>query len=265
MKTWIIRGLTLLGTLAFGSTLHFFLEPIGYAWVVWTLGAIALCFFALEIGLQQYKRFGERASWERWRGALLDPPARKRALDELRRELARAKRLGPRLRVKQARLSVVRAELQLAEGMSRDAIATLAAIDVNQLEPLQAAAVRLARTQAYLHLGDIDGAAATLSPLAGERTGDAVIDASLKLAFGAVALEEGRTDDAGAAAREIVEIAEEHDELWDEAKALEAACLEQRDEPHRETLRAIRAPGRARLLALGSRRLREMLGELDAT
>ena len=37
----------------------------------------------------------------------------------------------------------------------------------------------------------------------------------------AVALEEGRVDEASAAAASIVEAAEPHDELWDEAKALE--------------------------------------------
>lgn len=264
MKVWIIRGLTLAGMLTFGYVLYHFLEPLGYAWVVWTLAGVAVAFFALEMGLQRRRRAGERSSWMRWKAAVIDPAARKSALVELRRELGRAHRLGPRLRVTQARLSVATAELQLANGNSTDAIATLAKIDVAKLEPLQGAAIRLARAQAYLHLGDVDGATATLGPIAGEKTGDVVLDAALTLAFGAIALEEGRIDDATDAAREIVEIAEEHDELWDEAKALEAASLEDRDEPHEESLRAIReTPGRARLRALGPRRLREMLEELD--
>ena len=246
VKTWIIRGVTLAGTLTFGYVLHYFLEPLGYAWVVWTLGGVALAFFALEMGLQRYRRASERAAWIRWRDALLDGGARRSALGELRRELARARRLGPRLRVKQARLSVVMAELQLAEGKSTDAIATLSKIDVGKLDPDQAAAIRLARAQAYLHLGDVDGAASTLSPLEGDTTGDAVLDASLELAFGALALEEGRVDDAAKAAAHVASIAEVHDELWDEAKALEAACLEERDEPYEEVLRANPRGARAR-------------------
>jgi len=263
VKTWIVRGLTLAGALALGAALHFLLAPLGYAWVVWGLGGLVAALFALEMSLRARRRGRERRSWRRWRATIFDAPARERALAEIRRELDRARRLGPRLRVSQARLSVLLAELLLAKGSSREAIRVLSKIDLSPLQPLQAAAIRLARTQAYLHLGDVDGAASALTPFDGVATGDAVIDASVRLARGAVALEEGRVEEAEDAAGAILELAEPHDELWDDAVALKAACLEERDEPHEVTLRTIEAAGRVRIGALGTRRLRELVAALD--
>ena len=262
MKTWIIRGITLLGALTFGWVLHMLLAPLGYAWVVWALGALAGAFFVVEIVLRWRKRAGERAAWDRYQRALLDPSLRRGVLQELRRELARARRLGPRLKVRQTRLSVALASLELADGKGDAAIATLSKIDVSKLEPLQGVVVRIARAQAYLHGRDIDGAAATLSPLAGTSSGDAALDASVKLAEGAVALEEGDRDTASAAASAVLAVAERDDELWDEAKALEAACLHAAGEPHESALREIGAEGRARLAAVGSARVRELLSDL---
>lgn len=264
MKTWIVRGATLLGALVFGWVLYVLLEPRGYAWVVWTLGCFVLGFFVTEMVLRTRKRSGERADWARWKAALLDPPARRRAIGELRRAQDRARRLGPRLAIRQARVAVALAELELADGKDDAAIRTLSKVDVSLLDPLQAVILRVARAQAYLHGGDVDGAASTLIPLEGETTGDAVLDASLALARGAVALEEGRLDEARAAAAAIVDAAEPHDELWDEAKALEAACLAASGAPHAASLEAIQEAGRRRLAALGSARVRaliEALGE----
>lgn len=264
MKTWIIRGITLLVGLTFGWVLYKLLAPLGYAWVVWTLAALSVGFFVLETVLRHRKRTAERTAWARWQNALLDPAARRKAILEVRRELARARRLGPRLRVRQARLSVALANLELGEGRSEDAIATLSKLDVSKLEPQQAVVVRIARAQAYLHGDDIDGAAATLSPLTDDTTGDAVLDASVTLARAAIAVEEGALDDASTAAARILGLAAKDDELWDEAKALEAVCLDARGEPHQAALREIAEPGRARLAALGSARLRGLLEPLDA-
>lgn len=259
MKIWIARAATLAALLFAGLALHVFLAPKGYAWVVWTLGTVVLAFFVLEIGLRMRKRATERSDWRRWKASLGDPRARRTALNELRREIGRARRLGPRLRVRHTRLAVVAAELQLAGGASDAAVVTLSKIDVSTLEPLQAVIVRIARAQAYLHGDDVDGAIATLSAL-DESSGDAVLDASATLVRGAVALEEGRLEEAEGAAREIVDAAEEHDELWDEAKALEAACAHACGESADVLVREIRAPGRERLSLIGSARIRRMLG-----
>ncbi|MEZ4339763.1 MAG: hypothetical protein R3B82_24345 [Sandaracinaceae bacterium] len=264
MKTWLIRGAVVLGLLVFGWVLRVLLEPLGYGWVVWVLAGLVGAFFATEMILRTRKRSGERADWARWKAALLDPPARRKAIAELRRESDRARRLGPRLAVRQTRLAVALAELWLADGKSDEATRTLARADASRLEPLQAAILRIARVQAYLHGGDVDGAAATLAPLEGDTLGDAVVDATLTLARGAVALEEGRLDEARAAAEAIVEAAEPHDELWDEAKALEAACRDAEGGDPNDALEAIRPPGRRRLAALGSARVRRLLEALDA-
>ena len=94
----------------------------------------------------------------------------------------------------------------------------------------------------------------------GETAGDAVLDASLLLARGAIALEANALDDALRAAEDVSAQAEAHDELWNEARALVAAVLEERDEMEEaaRVLGELRAEGRARLRVLGPPRLREM-------
>ncbi len=264
MKTWLIRGAVVLGLLISGWVLRVLLEPLGYGWVVWVLAGLVGGFFVLELTLRARKRGTERADWARWRAALLDPPARRRAIAELRREGDRARRLGARLIVRQTRLAVALAELQLADGKADEAVRTLSRVDASLLDPPQAALLRVARVQAYLHDGDVDGAAATLAPLEGDTLGDAVVDATLALARGAVALEEGRVAEARAAAEAIVEAAEAHDELWDEAKALEAACLDAEGGDAGPVILAIHEPGRARLAALGSARVRALIARHGA-
>ncbi|MBX3271827.1 MAG: hypothetical protein KF729_16285 [Sandaracinaceae bacterium] len=264
MKTWLIRAAVLAGTLVLGAALHAALAPRNLAWVVYALGGGVVALVALEVGLRLSRRRRERADWARWRAALLDPPARRRAIGELRRAADRAARLGPRLAVRQARLAVALGELQLAEGRAEDALRALARVDVSLLDPLQATIVRVARLQAYLHHDDLDGASSTLAPLDGAQDLDPVLDATLALARGAVALEQGRTDDALAAARAVASRAEPHDEIWDEARALEAASLEASGAPWRAVLASVEGSGRARLAALGSARVRRLCAELEA-
>ena len=259
MKVWTLRALWITSALALGWALHSFLEPRGAGSVVWILGGVVTLFLLVEFVLRTRKRRDERASWARHERALLDPAARRRSIQELRRELARARRLGPRLIVRQTRLSVALADLQLAEGDSDGAVQTLSRLDISRLDDLQATVVRLSRARAYLHGDDLDGAAATLSPITEEVISDPVLRASLTLARGQLALEEQRPDDACAAAQQIAQIAEPHDELWDEAKALEACCMHAEGKAFDQPLGQIRAAGRERLAALGSARLRALL------
>jgi len=259
VKTWLVRAAAVAGASIAAWVLHVLLAPLGYGWVVWVLAAVVGGFLTLELSLRWRKRAGERADWARWKAALHDPRARRRAIDELRRAGDRARRLGPRFAVRQARLAVARAELELADGQAERAIATLSKLDVSRLEPAQAVVVRLARAQAYLHDGDVDGAAATLSPFDGSPPSDPALAASVTIARGQVALEEGRADEAAEAAAQVVVVAEPHDELWDEAQALAGCCAAARGEDPAPILDAIRAPGRRRLAALGSARLRRLL------
>jgi hypothetical protein len=261
VKTFITRAVVLVGLLLFGWVLDHFLEPLGLRWVVWTLAGVVVAFFLLETGLRARKRARERADWRRWRAAMDDPNARRAAIRELRSRIDATRRLGRRFRVRHARLATTLAELHEADGDGEAAVKVLAKVPATELEPLQEAVVRHARAQAYLHAGDPEGAAATLKPLP-ESTGDAVLDASLTLVRGAVALEESRVDDALSAAREIAAKAEPHDELWDEATALEAACLhEQGDEDAaREALARLEEAGRRRLARVGSARVRDLIG-----
>ncbi|HJL15905.1 MAG TPA: hypothetical protein RMH99_09625 [Sandaracinaceae bacterium LLY-WYZ-13_1] len=260
MKVWITRAVVLLGLLAVGWVLDALLAPRGLRWIVWTLAAIVLGVFALELILRGRRRRRERADRARWRAAMEDPKARRAAIRELRARIDAARRLGPRLRVRHARLATTLAELHEAEGDGDAAVRVLARVPAEDLEPLQEAVIRLARAQAYLHGGDADGADATLGPLPGT-TGEPAVDASLRLARAAVALERGEPDAALAVARDVADRAAAHDALFDEAKALEAACRDARGEPTeaRAALDALDETGRRRLRRIGSARVRALL------
>ncbi|RZO52912.1 MAG: hypothetical protein EVA89_30170 [Sandaracinaceae bacterium] len=265
MKTWIVRALVVIGLLFFGWIGHFFLAPRGLAWIVWTVASVIGAFVALEVILRTRKRREERADWARFEAAVTDPGSRREVIRELVREIDRARRFGPRGRMPHARLAVRLAELHLANDDAEKALQALAKVPVTELEPLPAAVVRCARAQAYLHAGDADGAHAALSPLGAEldaaAIGDPVLDATLALARGGLALERGDPDAALQAARSVTALAEPHDELWDEARALEAAALDAQgaSDEAAETLGSIRATGRARLEAIGTARVRRLL------
>lgn len=260
MKIWITRAVVLAGLLLLGGVLDHFLAPRGLRWVLWLLAGILVAFFLLETALRVRKRRRERADARRWRAAMEDPSARRAAIRELRSRIDSTRRLGPRFRVRHARLATLLAELLEADGDGAAAVRVLAKVPASDLEPLQEAVVRQARAQAYLHLGDAEGAAATLKPLPAS-TGDAVLDASLALARASVALEAGRPEEARRTARAIAEEAAPHDELWDEALAIEAACLHEQGEAAAaaEVLARLEASARRRLARVGSARVRARL------
>ena len=262
MRTWIGRALVVIGLLFFGWIGHFFLAPRGLAWIVRTVASVIGAFVALEVILRTRKRRKERADWARFEAAVTDPGSRREVIRELVREIDRARRFGPRVRHAPAGAE---AELHLANDDAEKALQALAKVPVTELEPLPAAVVRCARAQAYLHAGDADGAHAALSPLGAEldaaAIGDPVLDATLALARGGLALERGDPDAALQAARSVTALAEPHDELWDEARALEAAALDAQgaSDEAAERLGSIRATGRARLEAIGTARVRRLL------
>ena len=263
-KTWVVRGVAGLGLVALGWFALQVLAPRGLAWIVWTVAALGAAFFLLELFVRARRRASEKAEWARWKQAVDDPKIRRTVISELERSFARARILGPRMRLTQARLATALAELHEADGKSEKAIQVLAKVPVEELEPLQAAVVRCARAQAYLHAGDVDGAAATIAPV-GDVTGDPVVDANLALVRGAIALEEGDRDGALSAARSVAAAAEPNDELWDDARGLEAACLADAGDAAgaRAALEAVEQAGRQRLGLLGSARLRALVSEHD--
>ena len=143
-----------------GWALHRLVEPLGLGWVVFALGGLVAFGFVAELVVRARRREREREGWKRARAAVLDAELRGPAIRALRSELARARRLGARTAVRQARLAIALAELQLADGSDRAATDTLSRVPIDALEDRQATAVRLARAQAYLHRGDHRGAGA---------------------------------------------------------------------------------------------------------
>lgn len=258
VRVWLIRTGIVLCLAVLGYALHALLAPRGLAWVVWALGGCALAFVVLELVLRARRRAGRAGDEERWRATIDDPRARRTAITEVRSRFERARRLGPRLRVEQARLATLLAELLLADDKTEAALGVLAKVPLDELAPIEAAVVRHARAQAYLAAGDLDGADTTLRPLP-EQAGDEVLDASIALCRGAIALGRGELDRAEEIARAIIE--ESDDELRGEARALLAACLHARGDREGASVlvRQIDAEQRRHLSLLGPAVLREVL------
>lgn len=260
MRVWIARVAMLVGLGLLGWVLLFFLAPHGLDWIVWALGIAIAAFLALELVLRARRRGADTSDWTRWQAAQTDPSARRKAIFELRSRIDRARRFGARRALEHARLASVLAELLEADDRADQAIAVLAKVPIDALDPLQATVVRQARAQAYLAAGDTDGAEATLAA-APPRTGEDILDASLSLSRAWVALARGRNDDAEAAAHAIAAAADEGDELHDEARALLAMVHASGGDPQatRAHLARIDEEGRRRLALLGPAALRPHL------
>jgi tetratricopeptide (TPR) repeat protein len=260
VRIWLLRLGVVATVLALASGLWSMLAPRGLGWVPLTLVGLLVAFVAIELVLRARRRAHDDDDADRWRAALTDARARPAVIAELRRRIDRARLFGPRLRLEHARLSIVLAELHQAAGKHDEALATLARVSVGELEPLEAAVVRHARAQAYLAADDVEGAEVALLA-APEEAGDAVLDASLTLARAAVRLGRGEVDEAQARAQRIADLAEEGDELHDEALALLARCQWERGahDEARASIARIDDAGRARLRALGPALLRVVL------
>jgi tetratricopeptide (TPR) repeat protein len=259
VRLWIVRGAIVSGLVLLGWVLWLVLSPYGFAWIVWVLAGLLAAAVAIELVVRATRVHGEGAQWEVWRRAMEDDDARQLAIDDARARIDRARRFGPRKHLEHARLAAALAELLEAAGRSQEAIDTLAKVPVDALDPIPQAVVRHARALAYLHAGDIEGAAAALA-LVPERV-EPVLDASIAIARGVIALGQDRLDDAERFARDIEAKAEEGDELHDEALALQAAVLLAREKPDeaRALIARIDEGGRRRLALIGPALIRRAL------
>lgn len=250
-RVWVTRSAILLGLALFLAVLYALL-PAGVRWSVWILAGLIALAVIVELALRARRGAGEEAQWERWRQAMEDPAARRAAIADVRARIDRARRFGPRMHLEHARLASVLAELSMADGRSQEAIDALAKVPIDAMEPAAATVIRHARAQAYLHAGDVEGAASALAMV---KDGvDPVLDASIAIARGFIALGEKRTEDAERIATEVLAIAEEGDELHDEALALRAAIRGER-----ALLDRIDEAGKRRLRLLGPAAIREVL------
>lgn len=245
MKLWLGRAAVFAGLLALAAVLRHFLAPLGLAWIVYVGLGLIFAVFGGELVRRAFRRGRERHDWARWRAALLEPEARADAEAELSTALERARLVGARTRLLQARLSIALGAIQLADDRSEDATETLAQLRVSGLEAGPAALVRLARAQAYLHRDDAEGARATLAALTGDL--DPVLDATRSATQAALALVEGDLTRAESLAADVAERSDPTDDLHADATVVLAAVRGDAG-----LLDPLPAESRARALALAA-------------
>lgn len=138
------------------------LAHFGYAWAMVPLAIVVAALWALESWRMRQKRRERVAAWDRWEASVLDDARRPTAITEVREELRRAYRLGTRLRVDQAHLSVILAELLDASGRADEACDVLARVRLDELDDARRAVVRHAKAVAQISASRFDEAEATL-------------------------------------------------------------------------------------------------------
>jgi hypothetical protein len=157
---WIAVRIAVVAAIAW--VLYHVLAYFGYGWVMVPLGIVVALLWALESWRMGQRRKERVAAWDRWEAAVLDDAARPTAIQEVREELRKAFRLGSRLRVDQAHLSVILAELLDASGRAEEACEVLARVPLDELDASRRAVVRHAKVVAQISAGRHDEAEATL-------------------------------------------------------------------------------------------------------
>lgn len=210
---------------AFATIVYFVLDYFGVAWAMVPLVTIV---FAIWLGETLRMRWAARKkeeSWDRWEAAVVDDDRRDAAIAEVREALEKSRRLGPRLRLEQAHLSVILAELLDAAGRPAEGSRVLTRVKIEELEKGQAAVVRHAKAVAYLSAGDVDNADLTLR-VRGSRSTEDDVEARLDFLELMVAIEKGEPQRALDGADAIAKGCPSDPTLADDARVVEAAALD---------------------------------------
>jgi hypothetical protein len=232
----------------FAALVYYGLDAFGYAWAMVplvTLGFIAWLAETLRMRWQQRKR---EESWDRWEAAIGNDAARDGAIEEVREALAKSFRLGPRMRLDQAHLSVILAELLDAAGRPAEGARVLTRVKIEELGAGQAAVVRHAKAVAYLSAGDVENADLTLR-VRGTRSPEADVEARLDLLELMVAIEKGDPQRAIDSADAIAKSVPSDATLADDARVIEAAALDAQGK-HDEAITKLKALPQDTLKAL---------------
>jgi hypothetical protein len=195
-----------------------YLEPSGHGWLV-LVAAVALVLF--WIGYRYFiviRRRRADAQSDKWASALLDPPRRKEAIDELRTRRSRARG------VEHARFSLILAEMLEADGDMPGASQVLDEVDRAGLPERTLALVAHGRAVAALSAGDSEKAEVILDAVG--PCGDRVVDLRVRLMRGAVAAERGDAERALEVAEQARRDAAGDDDLKMEARVLKAVALD---------------------------------------
>lgn len=223
MNPWALRFLRITAVAILAFLAYYVLDHFGYAWALWpTLGLFGLLWVGESI-LSFRRRRKREADWDRWERSVHDEAARPVAIQELREAIKQARRLGPRLRLDVAHLSVILAELLDASGKPLDGARVLAQVPVEELDKTQAAVVRHAKVVCYLSAGDLENAENALA-IRDEKSGAEDVDVRLTLLGLMIALERGEAERALSEAEKIGEGAEPDIQI--EALVVQASALD---------------------------------------
>jgi hypothetical protein len=190
MNLWMWRGLRLLAVAIAACLLYYTLDHFGMAWVIWPIAGGLGLLVGGEMFLQSRRKQQREVDWDRWERAVSDASARPDAIREVREQLQKTRRMGKRLKLDVAHLSVILAELLDASGKPLEGARVLSQVAVEELDKTQAAVVRHAKVVCYLSAGDIENAETALS-IRDTETGAEDVDRRLDLLGFMVEIEKG--------------------------------------------------------------------------
>ncbi len=228
------------------------------AWMVPIALFVALLWAADVVRIRRERRRNE-AEWDRWEAAVFDDARRPAAIQEAREALRSAARLGPRLRVRQAHLSVLLAELLDASGRAAEACDVLSRVKLDELDPARRGVVRHAKAVAQFSAERYDDAEATLR--AHRPPSEPDIDARIELLRRMLLVERGEAEAALVGLDHVLDGVKDDDTgLLDDVRVVRAVCLEAlgRDEDARAELEALDPELLAILARFGARRARAL-------
>jgi hypothetical protein len=202
---------------------YYVLDYFGFAWAIWPAAILFGVLWLGEAVLTARRRKKREDDWDRWERAVHDDAARPEAIKEVREAIKAARRLGPRLRLDVAHLSVILAELHDASGKPLEGARVLSQVSVEELEKAQAAVVRHAKVVCYLSAGDLENAENALA-VRDAASGAEDIDVRLTLLGLMIALEKGEAERALSEAEKLGEGADP--EVQIEAIVVQAAALD---------------------------------------
>ncbi len=258
-NVWAWRVMRILAVTIFSVVVYYVLDYYGVAWAMVPLVSVVFLIWLGETLRMRWRAQQREKGWDRWEAAVTDDTKRDAAIEEVREALEKSRRLGPRLRLDQAHLSVILAELLDAAGRPTEGSRVLTRVKIEELESGQAAVVRHAKAVAYLSAGDVENADLTLR-VRGQRSSEGDVEARLDFLVLMVAIEKGDAQRALDEADGIATGYPADPTLVDDARVVEAAALDalgRRDEAiakikvlPKDTLAALARMGQPRVRPL---------------
>ena len=254
---WVLLRIVFVAAVAW--LLYHALAHFGYGWAMIPIALVAVALWAAESWRMRKQRREREAAWDRWEAAVLDDEARPVAIQEVREALRRSHRLGARLKVEQAHLSVILAELLDASDRAEEACEVLARVKIDELDDARRAVVRHTKAVVQISAGRFDEAEATIR--AHRAPSEPDVDARIELLSRMLRLEKGEAEAAMDGLDSILaKVPGDETGLADDVLVVRAACLDAlgKHEDARAELRKLEPPVLANLARLGAPRVRSL-------